>query len=148
MLCDYGCIACLLECMNSSCNVRLKDEGLVRQGRQINFLVTAANQLLPVYCCTGFSFYGDIKSLTFDSSGTEAHPVRVPYCSSASSHVPLPVSRYLGCPWDPSSRLLWFLILCWEILNRNFTGILQEIHQQEASHNSCATAYVPAIALP
>lgn len=83
MLCDYGRVACLLEGMNSSCNVRLKDlrgrgrcEGQVRQGRQINLHVTTANQLLPVYCWTGVSSYGDSKSLTFGSSGTEAHPAK------------------------------------------------------------------------
>lgn len=106
--------------MNSSCTVRLKDfrgrgrcEGQVRQGRQINLQLTAANQLLPVYCCLGFSSYGDSTSLTFATSGTEAHPgnsaiiVPVPhhrsFCSSSDT---LDFTPPAGCS-DSASVTYW-----------------------------------------
>lgn len=101
MLCDCRCVACLWEGMNSSCTVRLKDfrgrgrcEGQVRQERQINLHLTAANQLLPVYCHPGFSSYGDSTSLTFATSGTGAHP------GSSAIIVPVPHHMTLGSSSD------------------------------------------------
>lgn len=46
----------------------------MRQERRVNLHLSAANQLLPVYCHPGFSSYGDSASLTFATSGTGAHP--------------------------------------------------------------------------
>lgn len=146
MLCDYRCVACLWEGMNSFCTVRLKDfrgrgrcEGQVRQERQINLHLTAANQLLPVYCHPGFSSYGDGTSLTFATSRTGAHPgssaiiVPVPHhmtrCSSSDTFDSLPLLSPLQ-----QAALILLLPPIGIILNCNFTGRLKK--SKEESHTS------------